>query len=78
MKKLKQHSSSIWEDDWKFFTPKKYITKCIDVLSSNVQIGQCLINRNYAETSGDVNIIGGILKHTNRGAKILYSRIYLK
>jgi GR25 family glycosyltransferase involved in LPS biosynthesis len=57
------------EDDWKFFAPKKYIEECMDVLNSNNNIGQCLINRNYAETATDVHICGGELHRTSKNIK---------
>jgi GR25 family glycosyltransferase involved in LPS biosynthesis len=37
------------EDDWRFFAPGKWLTKCIAVLESNKQYGQCLLNRAYGE-----------------------------
>ena len=57
------------EDDWKFFSKKPFITECLDVLSDNPQIGQCLINKNYAETSKDIDIVGGIFKQTHFGQR---------
>lgn len=48
------------EDDWKFFIKRKYLSHCIEVLRAHNQIGQCLINKNYAETHNDIDIKGGI------------------
>lgn len=53
------------EDDWKFFLKRPYITQCLEILNENDTIKQCLINKNYAETSGDIGIIGGF-PHTTR------------
>jgi GR25 family glycosyltransferase involved in LPS biosynthesis len=55
------------EDDWVFFKKDKYLSKCMDVLSQNDKYGQCLINRNYAETYTDYNILGGIKHRTEAG-----------
>lgn len=57
------------EDDWKFFVRKPYISMCLDVLAQSAQIGQCLINRNYAETEKDTNIVGGFLQKTESGMR---------
>ena len=57
------------EDDWKFFHRRNYISDCMEVLSTNQSIGQCLINKNYAETIGDDNIVGGLRAVTKRGIK---------
>jgi GR25 family glycosyltransferase involved in LPS biosynthesis len=57
------------EDDWKFFYPRNYITDCLDVITQTDCIGQCLINKNYAETEKDFSIIGGFLNRTNGGTR---------
>lgn len=57
------------EDDWMFFERKNYISECMEVLSSNNNIGQCLINKNYAETIDDINIVGGLFNKTNTGLR---------
>jgi GR25 family glycosyltransferase involved in LPS biosynthesis len=58
------------EDDWKFFAQKPYISMCLDVLGQDVLLGQCLVNRNYAETAKDcASIIGGIFKITTYGTR---------
>jgi GR25 family glycosyltransferase involved in LPS biosynthesis len=57
------------EDDWKFFHKSNYISQCMDVLNSNNVIGQCLINRNYAEVPNDNSIVGGILCKTKKSTR---------
>lgn len=57
------------EDDWKFFHRRNYISDCMEVLSADPSIGQCLINKNYAETIGDESIVGGLRAVTKRGIK---------
>jgi GR25 family glycosyltransferase involved in LPS biosynthesis len=57
------------EDDWQFFIPDNYITKCIKVLQGNPMYGQCLVNKNYAETFEDVRIVGGIFKQLSDGMR---------
>lgn len=57
------------EDDWKFIQKRNYITECLEVLSQNPMIGQCLINKNYAETAKDVGIHGGILQSCFSGLR---------
>jgi len=57
------------EDDWKFVAKKNYLTLCLDVISQSDQIGQCLINKNYAETERDIKIIGGHQSRTNGGTR---------
>jgi GR25 family glycosyltransferase involved in LPS biosynthesis len=56
------------EDDWNFFIKKKYITECLEVLGQSKNIGQCLINKNYAE-NGKVLIKGGEFKTTKTGLR---------
>lgn len=46
------------EDDWKFFNKRPYLTECLEVLYADDNIGQCLINKNYAETVEDYNSDG--------------------
>ena len=57
------------EDDFKFFTKRKYITDALDVISSDIKIGQCLFNKNYAEIESDIDVKGGIFKTTNNGIR---------
>lgn len=64
------------EDDWLFFNKDNYIMRCLEVLSSSDNIGQCLINKNYSETEKD-NIVGGIKALTEKG-NIFYIHEYCK
>lgn len=57
------------EDDWQFFNPRSYISECMDVLDSNPAVKQCLINKNYAETFDDIDIVGGLMKITKQGVR---------
>jgi GR25 family glycosyltransferase involved in LPS biosynthesis len=57
------------EDDWKFFTRKNYLTDCLNIMSVDPKIGQCLINKNYAETESDISIVGGVFKQTKSGLR---------
>lgn len=57
------------EDDWKFFEKRNYISDCMEVLGSDNSIGQCLINKNYAEEIKDIDIVGGLFKKTNLGLR---------
>lgn len=57
------------EDDWQFFDKQNYITQCLEVLSHNSSIGQCLINKNYSETPEDYNIKGGVFNTTFSGLR---------
>jgi len=57
------------EDDWKFFDKRTYISDCMSVLSENNSYGQCLINRNYAETHNDIYIVGGEFKVSKNGTR---------
>jgi len=65
------------EDDWKFFVKKNYIRDCLDVLNTDDKIGQCLINKNYTETSEDISVKGGLFKQTNFGTRY-YIHEYVK
>ena len=65
------------EDDWKFFEKRDYIKEAIEILESDDKIGQCLFNKNYAETSKDINIVGGLLRKTNSGLRY-YVHEYVK
>jgi hypothetical protein len=56
------------EDDWNFIEKREYIKECLEVLAQNKNIGQCLINKNYAET-GDIIIKGGDLQITKSGLR---------
>ena len=56
------------EDDWLFFNKKNYISECLEVLSSNPNIKQCLLNKNYSEIPEN-NISGGIFNTTYSGLR---------
>lgn len=55
------------EDDWKFVSRRTYIKDALDVLNSNGQLQQCLINKNYGETHVDIFVKGGELHKTDIG-----------
>jgi len=57
------------EDDWKFIERRNYISDCMSVLAENNKYGQCLINRNYAETGKDIATIGGKFNITKTGVR---------
>lgn len=57
------------EDDWKFFIKKNYITECLSVLTSHPKIGQCLVNKNYAEITKHVEMKGGVFSQTASGTR---------
>lgn len=57
------------EDDWCFFERRNYISECLEVLGQDSKIGQCLINKNYAETKDDDKILGGIFATTPSGLR---------
>jgi GR25 family glycosyltransferase involved in LPS biosynthesis len=50
------------EDDWLFFDERNYITECKDILASNPNYGQCLLNLNYSENLNCFDISGGTEK----------------
>uniref|UniRef100_A0A6C0BNV5 Glycosyltransferase 2-like domain-containing protein n=1 Tax=viral metagenome TaxID=1070528 RepID=A0A6C0BNV5_9ZZZZ len=54
------------EDDWLFLDVKPYITLLLDVLHTEPECGQALVNRNYAERLHDdpLRIVGGVEKST--------------
>jgi GR25 family glycosyltransferase involved in LPS biosynthesis len=57
------------EDDWTFFAKKRYISDCLEILSQDEKIGQCLINRNYGETHEHRAVSGGFERCTPTGLK---------
>lgn len=57
------------EDDWMFYSKRPYITECIEVLSQDSKIGQCLINKNFSETERDISIQGGEFRTTRSGLR---------
>jgi len=62
------------EDDWLFFKIDNYLTKCLNAFDYNNNVGQCLLNLNYAENLNCYNIKGGevILNNSNRYFKHTY------
>lgn len=54
------------EDDWMFYRKLNYLTKCLDVVTSKSNYGQCLVNMNYSELPSD-NIPGGFFNRTISG-----------
>jgi GR25 family glycosyltransferase involved in LPS biosynthesis len=64
------------EDDWKFFCQKPYLTQCLEVLSQDSQIGQCLLNKNYGETPEHYAENGGFYKHTHTGMTYVIHEYY--
>lgn len=57
------------EDDWKFFVKNNYIERMLDIANMDINIGQCLINKNYSETERDIGIKGGIFRTTLNGRR---------
>jgi glycosyl transferase family 25 len=57
------------EDDWVFYVKRRYITDCLEVVSSSATLGQCLINKGSAETFDDIDLKGGIPMTTNTGVR---------
>ena len=57
------------EDDWKFVSKRTYITDALDVLNSDTQIQQCLLNKNYGEVDNDIFVKGGELHTTDIGTR---------
>lgn len=57
------------EDDWCFFDRRNYISECLEVLGTNIKIGQCLINKNYGEIPSDCDLLGGLFHITNSGLR---------
>jgi GR25 family glycosyltransferase involved in LPS biosynthesis len=65
------------EDDWAYFIKTDYITRCMDVLDSDSSLNQCLLNKNYSETSEGVDIKGGDFATTPLGGRY-YKHQYCK
>lgn len=59
------------EDDFEFLVQDEYISKCIHVLETDLELKQCLINKNYAEVPEEV-IFGGIFRTTPLPRKLRY------
>jgi GR25 family glycosyltransferase involved in LPS biosynthesis len=55
------------EDDWTFIHKRDYLTDCLEILQASPKYGQCLINKNYAESHKQSDVIGGFAKSTLSG-----------
>ena len=65
------------EDDFKYFERKEYITPALKILKERKDIGQVLLNKNYAEESIDlINIVGGIPNQLNDGERFIVHEHY--
>lgn len=75
---LTKESVYVWhqEDDWEFFVKNNYISRCLEVINSEKNIGQCLVNKNFAETEKDHDVFGGIPKETSRGSRYYIHTYY--
>jgi GR25 family glycosyltransferase involved in LPS biosynthesis len=58
------------EDDWRFFAPARYLSKCFEVLRENPRYGQCLLNRAYGEDIDTAaKIVAGHRRYTASGLR---------
>ena len=57
--------------DWQFYVPGEYITYSLDVLASNANIGQVMMNLNYANVNSDYISKGGAECFTSSGKRYL-------
>lgn len=64
------------EDDWEFFYPDTYISKCFHVLKQSENIGQCLLNKNYAEDHTQYDTAGGLERDYD--GNVYYEHEYCK
>ena len=48
-----------FEDDWQFVKPSRYISRAVEVLDDDPTLIQTVLNRNYAETLANHDIVGG-------------------
>jgi GR25 family glycosyltransferase involved in LPS biosynthesis len=83
--KLNELKPKYWvhiEDDFLFYTKKNYITESIQFLETSENIKQVLFNRNYAETSDDVVLVGhlpvqpGFVVHDHKQGTFAYSNCH--
>lgn len=63
------------EDDWRFLFKDAFIGKCLSVLMSNNNYGQCLLNKNYSEEDELYKYVGGTLKELNEMDKLNFNNI---
>jgi len=64
------------EDDWEFFFPSDYITRCKKVCELSDTIGQCLLNRDYGEDQISINKIGGSTMKEAPWGEVYYEHRY--
>lgn len=58
------------EDDWQFYVPGNFITRCLEVLADHPDYGQCLLNRGYGEDQVYLRSIGGgYRRYTPKGLR---------
>lgn len=55
------------EDDWKFYVKKPYIELLLDIIETDSNIGQALVNKNYAEIPTHYDCNHGFLKVSKSG-----------
>lgn len=61
------------EDDWTFIDESHYILDSLNILDSDVNIGQVLVNRNYTQDIDTTNIeISGGEMHTSKIGSVKY------
>lgn len=65
------------EDDWRFFIPGRFITRCLDVLEENPKFGQCLLNKSYGEDLFYCGKIGGGYRRYTKNFQRYYIHEYL-
>ena len=64
------------EDDWQFFSPKPFLSEALEILQAEADIGQVLVNRNYAEETNGHEIVGGVQKRTEGGIQYIEHEYY--
>jgi GR25 family glycosyltransferase involved in LPS biosynthesis len=55
------------EDDFKFFVEKNYMSILLDIINAKPDIGQAIINKNYAELHTEIEISGGLFNISHAG-----------
>jgi GR25 family glycosyltransferase involved in LPS biosynthesis len=54
------------EDDWEFFFPDNFVSKMMTILNEDTQLGQVLMNINYAEDATTYRFVrGSTMKYTS-------------
>jgi GR25 family glycosyltransferase involved in LPS biosynthesis len=65
------------EDDWEFFFPDTFITKMMSILNEDTQLGQVLVNVNYAEDVTTYRLVrGSTMKHTSTNLRYFVHNHY--